>query len=105
MEMIYIILIFLLIILVIVIVQSAIKKTGSDADNAQYENWEADPANWKWGVFYYNPLDNRLWLPKRIKQFGWTINFAHPNCIRVFLIIIASAILIGLIPLAINKFF
>ncbi|TCN53922.1 DUF5808 domain-containing protein [Flavobacterium circumlabens] len=27
--------------------------------------------------FYYNPKDKRLFPPKRIKQLGWTINFAN----------------------------
>lgn len=38
-----------------------------------------DPQNWKWGVFYVNDKDNRLIVPKRMKSFGWTLNFAHPK--------------------------
>lgn len=30
------------------------------------EKWHKDPANWKWGSFYYNKEDNRLFPPKRI---------------------------------------
>ena len=29
------------------------------------------------GVFYRNPDDRRLWVPK-ITGLGWTLNFAHP---------------------------
>ena len=32
---------------------------------------------WKWGMFYYNPLDKRIFLPKRT-GLGFTLNFAHP---------------------------
>jgi uncharacterized membrane protein len=32
---------------------------------------------WKWGMFYYNPLDKRIFLPKRT-GLGLTLNFAHP---------------------------
>ena len=85
--------------------QFTVKKIASEEDNAQYEKWETDPDNWRWGVFYYNPLDERLFLPKRIKQFGWTINFAHPNCMRMLALIIVSLILIGLIPPAIYFLF
>ena len=38
-----------------------------------------DPLNWKWGVFYFNPKDSRSIVPKRMKTFGWTVNFAHPK--------------------------
>ena len=40
--------------------------------------WHDDPVNWKWGVFYYNPKDKRIFPPKRIKWLGWTVNFANP---------------------------
>jgi uncharacterized membrane protein len=42
----------------------------------QYDIWHSDPKNWKLFGFYYNKLDNRFWLPKRIKWTGWTINWA-----------------------------
>ncbi len=32
---------------------------------------------WKWGMFYVNPGDPRLWVPKRLGM-GWTLNFARP---------------------------
>ncbi|MCX5772439.1 MAG: DUF1648 domain-containing protein [Candidatus Hydrogenedentes bacterium] len=31
---------------------------------------------WKWGVFYNNPDDMRLWVEKR-SGMGWTLNMAH----------------------------
>ncbi|MFA6570039.1 MAG: DUF5808 domain-containing protein [Bacteroidota bacterium] len=46
-----------------------------------------DPNNYKWGIFYFNPQDPRLFLPKRNKVLGWTVNFANPyTCLLVFLI-------------------
>lgn len=33
---------------------------------------------YKWGGFYYNPHDPKLFVPKRIASMGWTINIAHP---------------------------
>lgn len=38
-----------------------------------------DPNNWKFGIFYFNPNDPRLFLPKRIPAFGITLNFANPK--------------------------
>ena len=47
-----------------------------------------DPSNWKWGLFYYNKADKRIFPPKRIQSMGWTVNFANPYSILVLLTII-----------------
>lgn len=57
--------------------------------------WNNDPNNWIWGFFYYNPKDKRLFPPKRLKQMGWTINFAHPNSVFLAIIIIAVLLIIS----------
>lgn len=36
-----------------------------------------DPGNWRARVFYVAPDDPRVWVPKRMPGFGWTLNFAH----------------------------
>jgi len=51
--------------------------------------------NYKWGIFYYNPTDRRLFVPKRNKLLGWTLNFANPWAYMVIVGIIAFAILMG----------
>lgn len=48
---------------------------------------------WKWGIFYYNPDDKRLFPPKRIPWMGWTVNFANPLSILAMLFLIASLFL------------
>ncbi len=48
----------------------------------RYEEWNNDPSNWKWFVFYYNPKDTRVFVPKRTK-LGWTINFANAKSVIV----------------------
>jgi len=45
--------------------------------------WENDPDNWIWGMFYYNPKDKRSYFPKRIKEFGWHANYADPNYVVI----------------------
>ncbi|MEN2402398.1 DUF5808 domain-containing protein [Flavobacterium sp. MC2016-06] len=57
--------------------------------------WHNDPNNWIWGIFYYNPEDKRIFPPKKIKELGWTINFANPNSLFIVFIIIASAFIFG----------
>ncbi|RZJ71000.1 MAG: hypothetical protein EOO47_23130 [Flavobacterium sp.] len=42
-----------------------------DFDHGEYSNW-------KLGLFYFNKKDSRLFVPKRIKILGWTLNFANP---------------------------
>ena len=52
-----------------------------------------DYENYKWGIFYYNPADRRLFVPKRNKLLGWTLNFANPWSYAFIAGIIAFAIL------------
>ena len=40
--------------------------------------WHDDPKYWKLGIFYFNKEDKRLVISKRLKLFGWTLNFANP---------------------------
>jgi uncharacterized membrane protein len=52
------------------------------------KNWHKDPANWKWGMFYYNKNDKRIFPLKRIAAFAWTVNFANPYSILVMIAMI-----------------
>jgi uncharacterized membrane protein len=38
---------------------------------------EMGDKNWKWGVFYVNPDDPKVWVPKRY-GVGYTLNFGNP---------------------------
>lgn len=53
------------------------------------EKWHKDPKNWRWGIFYFNKDDKRIFPPKRIKQLGWTINYANPMSILAIVVVIA----------------
>ena len=53
-----------------------------------------DPLNWKWGIFYYNKTDKRIFLPKR-NGLGWTVNFANPYSILLLFGFIVVMILIS----------
>lgn len=57
------------------------------------DNWHNNPNNWVWGMFYYNPKDSRLFPPKKMKDWGWTINFANPKSILATLLIIAPPLI------------
>lgn len=49
---------------------------------------------WKFGIFYYNKEDKRLFPPKRSK-LGWTVNFANPFSIIAMIAVIVVTILIA----------
>lgn len=66
-------------------------------DFGQFENDRMieDPANYKWGIFYYNRNDRRIIIPKRLKMMGWTLNFANLYTYIILFLIVAIAITIG----------
>jgi uncharacterized membrane protein len=55
------------------------------------------PNNWRWGIIYFNPNDQRVIVPKRVHVLGWTLNMAQPASLiflsTLLLIIVLSAIL------------
>jgi len=36
-----------------------------------------NPENYKFHIFYYNPKDKRIIVPKQDKNRGWTLNFGN----------------------------
>ena len=52
---------------------------------------KTNPEYYKWGIFYFNPKDNRVILPKMNAALGWTLNFGSPI---TYLIIIAFVLLL-----------
>jgi uncharacterized membrane protein len=56
---------------------------------------EMNPENYKWGLFYFNPGDSRVIVPKRLRGMGWTMNFANLWTYVILGTIIVVAILVG----------
>lgn len=54
---------------------------------------EDNENNWKFGIFYYNKDDKRLFPPKRNKFLGWTVNIANPYSVLAMLLAITLLIL------------
>ena len=54
----------------------------------------AESESWNLGVFYYNPDDKRIFLPKRT-GLGFTINFARPLSILFTILLILVIILLA----------
>ena len=49
----------------------------------EIEGCWCDPANWKLDFIYFCRQDPRVIVPKRVKGFGWTLNFAKPFALPV----------------------
>ena len=44
---------------------------------SNFNRKEMNPEHYKWGLFYFNPDDPRVILPKRAQWMGWTMNFKY----------------------------
>jgi uncharacterized membrane protein len=62
-----------------------------------YKLWHDDHANWRLGILYYNKKDKRLFPPKRLRGFGWTVNLANPYSYLTLLGIILLILAIGML--------
>lgn len=52
-----------------------------------------DRSKYKFGIFYFNPEDENLIVPKSF-GWGWTLNFAKPLAYVLLLISILTIVLI-----------
>lgn len=52
-----------------------------------------NPDNYKLHIFYYNPKDKRIIVPKQDRYRGWTLNFGN-RFTYIIILSIASAIFI-----------
>jgi uncharacterized membrane protein len=58
-----------------------------------------DDAYWRAGIFYVNPDDPSIWVPKRM-GIGWTINFGRPAGVVIAVVTvlaIAGLVVVGLL--------
>jgi uncharacterized membrane protein len=56
--------------------------------------------NWKWGLFYYNKEDQRVFVEKPNPNYGITLNFAHP---KAYLALFLAVLFFGFIIYMITK--
>lgn len=47
-----------------------------------------DSAHYIWNTFYYNREDQRVFVPKRARPMGWTINFARPEIYLILAVVL-----------------
>jgi uncharacterized membrane protein len=58
---------------------------------------------WRMGLFYYNPKDPALMVPKR-SGLGWTFNFGHKVSFIILFLILAAIIFDVLYSTGVFKF-
>jgi hypothetical protein len=49
-----------------------------------------DANNWKLGFIYFCRADQRIFVPKRFRGLGWTLNFARPMALPFLGFILAG---------------
>lgn len=59
------------------------------------EENNVNPDKYLWGIFYYDPDDRRVFVPKFNRWMGYTVNFASPYSWIVIQGIILFSILIN----------
>ena len=59
------------------------------------KEWHDNEQNWKLGIFYFNYADPRIFPPKRIKQLGWTLNFARWQAWIILFLILSLIAFLG----------
>lgn len=63
-----------------------------------------DLKNYKFGLFYFNPNDSRLFVPRKLSRMpGYTINFAKPASLFIFGLL-GITLMAGIYALLINLF-
>lgn len=62
------------------------------------DDWHKNPKYWKWGLFYVNKQDQRLFVDKPNPNFGATLNFAHK---KAYLFLLGTLAFFGLVVLSI----
>jgi uncharacterized membrane protein len=62
-------------------------------DQEELDRMRLEPDNYKWGIFYFNPQDSRIFLSKKIPIMGFTLNFANPYSYLILILLLATILL------------
>lgn len=75
--------------------------TARTQDDINAQEWH-NPDNWTGRLFpgpYFSKRDSRIWVPKRVRALGWTLNLAHTAGAiwALILLLMPSVLLAGLL--------
>jgi uncharacterized membrane protein len=71
--------------------------TQTEFEQNLRDKMSSDPDNYKLGIIYFNRQDSRYVVPKANPEFGWTLNFGHPNVLYILLVLVIGTIVGGLL--------
>ncbi len=60
--------------------------------NTEHRN----PEHYKWGLFYFDPNDPAMIVPKRNWGMGWTFNFGNKSTYLLIVGIVAIVIVLNM---------
>ncbi len=81
--------------------QRSRSKASTSADRGSTDAvFRDDDRYWSAGVFYNNPDDPALFVPKRF-GLGWTLNFGHPQAKLVLIGVLVVILVTSLLPVLI----
>ena len=60
-----------------------------------------DDRIWRGGIFYDNPDDPQLFVPKRF-GLGWTVNFGHPLGMWVLIVMLVLPLVLSILTVLIS---
>ena len=79
-------------------------KDDSDIKSKDHKsNCDKDRNHWRYGFFYHNASDPRIFLPKRIPLFGWTLNFAHTEAYVILSTLLGASIAVAVAQRRLSK--
>ena len=82
--------------------QRSRSKASTSADRGSTDAvFRDDDRYWSAGVFYNNPDDPALFVPKRF-GLGWTLNFGHPQAKLVLIGVLVVILVTSLLPVLIS---
>ena len=85
--------------------QRSLTKTNTFSDRKRTNVvFRDDEQYWPGEIFYNNPDDPALFVPKRF-GFGWTLNFGHPQAKLFLITLLVLLLLLGVVlPLVVALF-
>lgn len=63
---------------------------------------DANSKHYRWGLFYVNPEDPKIWVPKHL-GLGWTLNYAHGASWWLTLLLLSPVLLVAGLGLLLKR--
>ncbi|MEO0528988.1 MAG: hypothetical protein AAF266_00275 [Planctomycetota bacterium] len=68
-------------------------------DEINDAEWK-DATNWTWGI-YRSERDTRVWVAKKPKWTGWTLNFAHTVAYWWLFVLLMPGVIVAILAIVV----